>query len=275
MKKKGGKILCVFIILMFFSIFQVSINGKNQTSESDSAKVTLAELDKLMSEKSIKNSQKAIKGYELLLKDDPNNYEILYKLAEAYVTIIDISTRALMVEKDEYKPTLKTFGKIAQDYAKKAYEINPKNKEVVATYLSAYGYYSASFGILKAVLKGAAGHYKDLANQLNELDETYEGGFGYRMLGKLYHVAPWPVGSKKKALNSFKKAVEIDNTSLYTHYYLGLINYSMKKYDIAEKEFKFVRENEPNIYEKHFIKAYKKEANTYLTIISNIKKRKK
>ncbi|UCH96303.1 MAG: hypothetical protein JSV88_05465 [Candidatus Aminicenantes bacterium] len=280
MKMKKPKTLVAFSILVCFFIFSWVFaeneveETKNQTSESEMTKPSLAEIDELMVEKTVENSQKAIKGYELLLKDDPGNYEILYKLAKAYITIIDIKTSALIVEKDEYKPILKKLGKIANDYAKRAYESNPKDIEVVSAYLVSYGYYSASFGIFKAIFKGAAGRYKKLCNEIIEIDETHLGALGYRLLGKLYHVAPWPVGSKKKALKFFKKAVETDNTLLYSHYYIGLIYFNQKKYDLAEDEFRFVLENDANIHEKHFVDAYKREAGNYLTKISK-KKRKK
>ena len=107
MKKK---VLFVFIIYMFFSIFGVPINGENQTSESEPAKTSLAELDELMKDKTIANCEKAIKGYESLLKMDPKSYEILYKTANAYTAILDIKTSAIIIEKDEYKPMLKEKG---------------------------------------------------------------------------------------------------------------------------------------------------------------------
>lgn len=268
MKKK---IFSVFIIFMFFCIIEVPINGKNQTSESEPAKTSLAELDELMKNKTIANCEKAIKGYELLLKDDPNNYEILYKTANAYTAILDIKTSAIIVEKDEFKPMLKEKGKIADDYARKAYKLKPKDKDVVTACLVSHAYYSASMGIIKAIFKGAGGRFKDLAHQLIKIDDKHLGALGYRMLGKFYYVAPWPVGSKKKALKFFKKAVETDNTVLYCHYYLGLISFKKKQYDNAKKEFTFVWENESGAHEKHYIQAYKKMARFYIRQIDRRK----
>jgi len=270
MKKK---VLFVCIIFMFFSIFEVLLNGENQTSESEPTQASLAELDELMKNKTITNCEKAIKGYESLLKNDPDNYEILYKTANAYTAILDIKTSAIIVEKDEYKPMLKEKGKIANTYAKKAYELKPKDKDVVAACLVSYAYYSASMGILKAIFKGAGGHYKDLARQLIEIDDKHLGALGYRMLGKFYHVAPWPVGSKKKALTFFKKALETDNTVLYCHYYVGLIQFKKKQYDDAKKEFTFVLDTEPASHESHYIQAYKKMARYYIRLINRRKQK--
>lgn len=234
----------------------------------------LAAVDELMAEKTVKNCEKAVKGYLALLKDDPDNQEILCKLAYAYITIIDIKTSALIEERDEFKPILKELGKAANDYAERAYKINPKSKEAVGAHLVAYGYYSASFGIFKAIFKGAAGKYKKLARELIALDDTYLGALGYRMMGSLYNMAPWPVGSSKKALQFFQKAVAIDSSVLHAHYYVGLIGFKKKKYDLAEKAFTIVSENPPSDHENHFIEAYKERARDYLKKIAKIKQKK-
>lgn len=240
--------------LVVVAVLMMLTTGFGQ--ETGTPELTIADVDKMIEVKTVENCEKAIKGYKELLKKEPANYEILYKLAQAYIYVIDIKTHSLMEEKSEYKPLLKEYGKIANDYAKKACELKPDSKESVAANLLSYGYYSASFGIFKAIFKGAAGNYKDLARKLNQLDEKYKGGLGYRSLGKLYHVAPWPVGSSKKALQNFLKAIEIDNSSLYSHYYAGFIYLDKKKYSLAVKHFQFVLENESPWYEKHMIQAY-------------------
>jgi len=244
-------------------------------AQEDASAPSLAELDQLMQEKTIANCEKAIEGYEALLKKEPNNYALLNKTAKAYIALIDIKTSAMIEERDEFKPVLEKYGKIANDYAHKAYDINPKDKDVVASCLVAYGYYSSSFGIFKAIFKGAAGHYKDLAKELIKLDEKHLGGLGYRSLGRLYHVAPWPVGSSKKALKYFHKAASIDKTVLESHYFLGFIYFDKDKYDIAKEEFTYVVENPPCDDEKHYIEEYKKEAEKYLQKIAEIEKKRK
>lgn len=232
--------------------------------QAGTPELTIQAVDKMIEVKTVENCEKAISGYKELLKKEPQNYEILYKLAQAYIYIIDIKTASLIEEKSEYKPLLQEYGKIANDYAKKACELNPNSADAVAANLLSYGYYSASFGIFKAIFKGAAGNYKDLARRLNELDEKYQGGLGYRSLGKLYQVAPWPVGSSKKALKNFLKSLEIDNTSLYSHYYAGFIYWDKDKYELAIKEFQYVIQHDPPWYETHMIQPYKDSARELL-----------
>ncbi len=229
---------------------------------------TVATFDQLLEEITLPNCEKAIAGYKTLLQANPNSYEILYKLANTYIHIIELKTSALLVEKDEYKPLLKDLGKTANDYAKKAHQLNPNGKEAIAAELLSYGYYSASFGIVKAIFKGAAGTYKDLANTLIKLDDKYLDALGYRALGKLYHAAPWPVGSSSKALKFFRKATQTYYNSLYSHYYVGVLLFKDDQYNQAEKEFKFVISASPSPSEKHIIQAYKDSAQNYLKKIA-------
>jgi tetratricopeptide (TPR) repeat protein len=251
---------------------EIAAATEGQTeSQEGSRELTLESVNKLMESLSVENCEKAIEGYKELLKQKPDDVEILSKLAIAHIRILDIKTSALIEEKSEYKPLLRELGKAANEYAEKAHALDPSHKEAIAASLLSYGYYSASFGIIKAIFKGAAGHYKDLARELIKADENYQGGLAYRSLGKLYHVAPWPVGSKKKALRWFKKALEVDSSYLYTHYYLGLIYFDKDEYDLAEKEFMYVLTNQPNPLEKHLIKAYKDSARQYIQKVAKEK----
>jgi tetratricopeptide (TPR) repeat protein len=266
-KRKNPVLFCLLVFLL--SAIPVIGTPFPALQESEPAEEnSLEALDALMENRSVKNSEAAIKGYEKLLKKNPDNPELLVKIANAYITIIDIKTSALIEEKDEYKPILDKLGKISYDYATRACKMNPRSKEAVGACLVAYGYYSAGFGIIKAILKGAAGRYKDLANELIQIDDKYDGALGYRSLGKLYEVAPWPVGSSRKALIYFKKAVEADHDMLYSHYYLGVLYFKKDEYDRAKVEFKFVVEKPPHASEAYFIKAYKDEARKYLEKIA-------
>jgi tetratricopeptide (TPR) repeat protein len=222
--------------------------------------------------KTVKNLEKAVQEYEAALKIDPDNFDALWKAALAYVLIIDIKTDAIIVEKDENKPIMKDMGKKALDYAEKAYEIDPKNKQVVAVNLRAYAYYSASMGIVKAILKGAAGHYKELANELIALDDKYESGLAYSYLGRLYHMSPWPVGSSKKSLENYLKALKINNKKLDTHYWLGILYLDDKEYEKAKEEFEYVVNNPPIEFEKSWIAAYKDDAKKKLEVIKQKQK---
>jgi len=265
MKKIEKKTLWFGFLLLFL--------GLSLAAQTEAVKPTLADVDAIMAVKTVENCKKAIEGYKLLLKDDPNNYEILYKLADAHTYLLDIKTDGFLEEKDEYKPLLKEYGSPANDYADKAYKLKPQSKEVVASALRAYAYHSSSFGIVKAIFKGAAGHFKDLANQLIKLDDKFIGAMGYRFMGKFYFMAPWPVGSDGKALSYFKKGIAASKETLYSHYYAGVLYFEDDEYELAKKEFTFVRDNPPTADEEYYFATYKQKANEYLAKIDKKKKK--
>ena len=223
--------------------------------------------DTLVKHMSIEHLEKAIKEYESALELDPKNYEALWKISYAYIYILDIKTNCLIVEKREYKPLLKELGHLAQQYAKRAYKINPKGKEAVRANLQSYGYYSASLGIIRAILKGAAGHYVALAKELIAIDDTYCGASAYRCLGRLYYMAPWPMGNSKKAMKFYQKASERKPDMLEPHYWMGRIYLKKKNFEAAKKEFEFVLSNPPIELEEHFISEFKEESQKQLTRI--------
>ena len=239
-------------------------------SEQIDAKMYITRADTLAEKMNVESLEKAIKEYKLALEIDPDNYEALWKIAYAYIGILDIKTNYMIVEKKEYRPILKELGEAAQVYAKKAYKINPKGKEAVRANLQSYGYYSASLGIVSAIFKGAAGHYISLAKELIAIDNTYWGASGYRCLGRLYYMAPWPVGSSTKALTFYQKAVRKSPKMLEPHYWLGMTYLDRKKYELAKKEFEFVLNNPPMQLEKHLISEFKKESKKQLNKIREI-----
>jgi tetratricopeptide (TPR) repeat protein len=227
--------------------------------------------DALAKKLDIESLEQAICEYEAALKLDPKNYDALCRISDAYIRILDIKTNCLIVEKDEHKSALKRYGRLAQKYAKTAYKINPKGKDAVRANLQSYGYYSASMGIVTAILKGAAGHYIDLAEELIALDDAYWGATGYRSLGRLYYVAPWPLGNYKKAMKCYRKAAAKAPEVLETHYWLGMLHLEKKKLEAARKEFQLVVAGSPTELERHYIGEFKKAAQKQLTKIGRRK----
>ncbi len=229
----------------------------NETySENDTFKEALSKAEILIKKKNLPSLEESIKILEPVINDYPDNIEALTILSRAYVDTISIKTNALIVEKDEYKNILRELGKKADCYGSKAVALDPENKEALAAAAQGYGYYSASYGILQAILKGAAGRYKKLAKRLIKLDDSYMSGLGYKLMGRFYLMAPFPMGSFRKSAKYYKKALEKDNSSLESHYYLGMSYLKLKKNELARKEFEYVVNNSPNKYERHYIEEY-------------------
>lgn len=235
-----------------------------ESSAPAALKTHIQAADALVEKMTVEDLEEAIKEYEKVLELDSENFEALWKIAQAYCYIIDIKTNILIIEKDEYKPILKELGKTAERYAKKAYKINPEAKEAVSVNLWAYGARASAMGIVPAIFKGAAGHFKDLAKELIKIDDTYRNAHGYKSLGRFYFMAPFPMGSKKKTKFYYEKALEVVQDLLEPHYWLGMTYLKEDKYDLAKKEFEYVINNPSNEREKHFIAEFKKQAKEQL-----------
>lgn len=206
------------------------------------------------------NAREAVASYAEALKLDPQNYEANWKTSRAYNWILDLKTGGLIEEKDEYKPLLKGLGETAELYADRAYNAKPNGVEALAWYNLSYAYHASSMGIVTAILKGAGGKLKKLANEIIAVDDTYLDAVGYRLLGRLYFSAPFPVGSKKKALEYFQKSVERAPGSLFNHYWLGEGYIAREKIEEGRKEFQFVLDHPPTETEKHFSETTKQAA---------------
>jgi tetratricopeptide (TPR) repeat protein len=229
----------------------------------------LAQANQLMDEKTVPSLTQAARLYKEILEQEPDNFEALRRIALAYCRILDIKTSALRVEKDEYQPLLKDLGGKADRYARRALELKPDSKEAIQTALAAYGYYSASFGIAKSVFGGVVGRFKELANKLIELDDSFEGACGYKALGRFYYIAPWPVGSSSKSEELYLKALAKLPGLLEAHYYLGLIFLDKGEREQARREFEFVVNKPPYPTETHYIADFKTDAAERLKRLTN------
>jgi hypothetical protein len=90
----------------------------------------------------------------------------------------------------------------------------------------AWGEWALARGKLAAVRQGAAGHIRDLAQKVIELDPDLEQGGGYRILGRLHDQAPhillltgWV--SKRAALDNLRKSLERGPTNTVTQFFLA------------------------------------------------------
>ncbi len=78
-----------------------------------------------------------------------------------------------------------------------------------------WGKWALAFGKMAAVRQGAAAKIRDYAQAVILLDPTFDGGGGYRILGRLHHQTPsvpfltgW--ASRKEALRNLRLAVAMD-----------------------------------------------------------------
>jgi tetratricopeptide (TPR) repeat protein len=154
-------------------------------------------------------ADKALFAYEAILAKEPNSVEALWKTARACFWIADHAS--------DKKKKIADFEKgIA--YVKRAVEIEPKSVEAHFWLAALWGSYGETKGVLKSLslLKPIR---KELET-VNRLNDRYQGGAGYRVLGIVdYKVPGIAGGSKKRALEQLNKALTIDPSNPFNHYY--------------------------------------------------------
>ena len=91
--------------------------------------------------------------------------------------------------------------------------------------LDAFMYKTASTGIVRNALTGAGVEFKKLADEFTATFPSFDGGVGYTYLAGFYHVAPWPLGDKKRALVEAERAVATSGRSKRNNYYVCLFKY--------------------------------------------------
>lgn len=158
-----------------------------------------------------RGAEEAMAAYENALKKADAQVEAFWKAARAAHWVADNSkekkTKVIWFEKG-----------IA--YAKKAIALEPRSVEAHFWLGANYGSYGESRGVLKSLAL-----VKPIRNEMEtviRLDDKYQGGAGYRVLGVVdYKVPPFAGGSKKRALENLNKAMGIDSTNAFNLYYLA------------------------------------------------------
>lgn len=201
---------------------------------------------------SAKNAEEAAAILREHLEDDPDDVTAWYRIAQGYLKVLEKETNIMVVERNEYFPILKDLGGKALEAAEKAHQLAPDDADAVGWCLVAYGYYSVSIGVVRAVLQGAANRYLKLADELNALDEGWLSGAGHRALGRFYREAPWPKRNLKKSIEHLRKAVAVGPKRLENKLHLALALKDNGEKDEARTLIESVVKGKPEASEKHF-----------------------
>jgi|GEM_PF-115786 len=101
-----------------------------------------------------------------------------------------------------------------RDLGEKMTEKYPDSVPIKFWYAANLGRWAKVFGFVNAATNGIAGKVRQLSKQIINLDPTYQGGGGYRILAQVNFHSPnipllmgWP--SDKKALNLIEKAMDV------------------------------------------------------------------
>ena len=112
------------------------------------------------------------------------------------------------------------FFEMGIDCAKRAAAALPDRPEPHFWLAALYGSYGESRGVMKSL--ALLGPIRRELNEINRIDERFQGGAGHRVLGIVdYKVPGIAGGSRKRALERLNKALTVDPTNAFNHYYMA------------------------------------------------------
>lgn len=195
----------------------------------------------LMKKRGVANADKAASLLRSALRRDPDNAEIKLELADALNMVIRIKTNAnsLVIEGTQDSPAFKKIwrelGDEALPLALDARKAFPTSVKALAVHADAFLFSSSSKGIVKQALTGVGKKYVALAKELYAHPE-WDGAVGCAFLGGFYAVAPWPIGSRDKAVKFLNEGAHRAPTKRNL-YYVGVISYQAGEFAKARDYF--------------------------------------
>jgi tetratricopeptide (TPR) repeat protein len=267
------------LLISVVILLPVSINAQAQDiKDSDEIKALVLKGNVLMSKRQLINYEKATLQFRKALLKEPENYDLMIRVADALNHIMRAKTNGNIIllsgkiqDNERNKTIWSKYATEALKLSEKAVKANPDDRKALLTYAESYLYLSSSFGILKAIFKGAAEQYKRNANALITKYPKADDALGDIYMGAFYAVAPWPLSSRKKARKHFKNALKLAPESIRSHYYVGLQAFIDNEYKTAKKEFDFVIDNPcTRNSEYDYCSFMKKEAEKGLVKIDKI-----
>ncbi len=267
------------LLISVVILLPVSINAQAQDiKDSDEIKALVLKGNVLMSKRQLINYEKATLQFRKALLKEPENYDLMIRVADALNHIMRAKTNGNIIllsgktqDNERNKTIWSKYATEALKLSEKAVKANPDDRKALLTYAESYLYLSSSFGILKAIFKGAAEQYKRNANALITKYPKADDALGDIYMGAFYAVAPWPMSSRKKARKHFENALKLAPESIRSHYYVGLQAFIDNEYKTAKKEFDFVIDNPcTRNSEYDYCSFMKKEAEKGLVKIDKI-----
>ncbi len=192
------------------------------------------------------DNKKALEEYLQAVTIDPSNYQALWKTSRAYFDVADlISPQEKSAEEEQIK-----MYKESEKYARLAIQTNPNDTW-------GHFYRSAAMG-KRALLLGKKEQImmskviKEEIEKAIELDNTND--LAYHALGRWHRrmaeiggmkrlfggilYGSIPKGTFEESEKYFEKALELHPETINHHLELGRTFLAMKKYDLAEQEFR-------------------------------------
>lgn len=245
---------------LLFIVFLLAITSSaSQALNVETSNNILAELDALFDgREDIGKVQQIVTNCERLMAGNSRDYELLWRCSRAY---FHLGREALSKDKKL------AFYNRAVEMGKRAVEVKndrPEGHFWLGISIAAVGETS---GILKSL-----GSVKDVKREMEQvvaIDDSYEEGGAYRILGRLDHKVPWLFGGRKSRSHEYYQnamAIAPDNT--YTHLFLAELLVDEDKTEEARKELEFILSVNNNPKWAYDIKVNKAKARRLLKEIN-------
>ncbi len=143
----------------------------------------------------------------------PGDYGVLWRLSRLYFWICDDPALG-----DEERTRL---GKIGWDYGDRATAANPGGVEGWFYASSGVGYYSLGMGVVKALLQGMEGKYKDRLSRAEQIDPAFSAGGIEDSWGRFYYELPWPKYDAELSQRHLLNAIRINPNDVRARLYLA------------------------------------------------------
>lgn len=184
---------------------------------------------------------KAITKLEQAIDDNPSETAAVYLLRSYYFkgTFVPQSQS----EKEDVLAKGKRLGETMIDTF-------PRSVGIHYGYTANLGRWAEVYGTLSAAQEGVAGTIRNECNRMIELDPTYEHGGPYRILGLVYHDAPyipffltWP--SNNEAIKYLEKSLDVAPNDPANNYQYARVLHAKGETDRALDRLNDVLEMEP------------------------------
>jgi tetratricopeptide (TPR) repeat protein len=175
----------------------------------------------------LSEARTALVYYQEAMRADPANIEVFWKASRVCWWLGDHAVT------DSEKLAHFQNG---MDYARAALAHDPNSVESHYWLGCNMGKFGETRGVLKSI--SLVKPIRKAMAEVLRLNDKYEGGGGYRVLGAVdYHVPAILGGSKKRALENLNKALAIDAKDPFTHYYLADYYRTVGDQDAMRKEW--------------------------------------
>jgi len=143
----------------------------------------------------------------------PADYGVLWRISRLYFWICDDAAIG-----DEERTRL---GKIGWEYGDRATAVNPGGVEGWFYASSGVGYFSLGMGVVKALLQGMEGKYKERLSRAEQIDPSFSAGGIQDSWGRFYYELPWPKYDAGESERHLLNAIRVNPNDLRARLYLA------------------------------------------------------